>query len=254
MRLLRVIPAAVLLLFLASDAAHAGNGQILMTWGDTCTPLVTNITPTAGPVSLMFSEIGNDQAHTAYQVRFVLAADSYIVPDAWRFDAEGCQGSPALTINHMPPASTVKSCPSFAGLGPSIQIKSFRRILPGETYDPLHVMRGVLANTYPEGFTTAAGTRYFLAQFVFDHTRSVVGATTPGVDCGGFEAPVCVQLLSGDPNLGAGASVWMRAGDGAVVPFDPPDVPFVTIGGPLDCVAVPVRSTTWGAIKSQYRD
>jgi len=49
---------SMLVLAVEAGAAQAGNGRILMTWGDTCAPLVSDITPTAGPVSLMFSEIG----------------------------------------------------------------------------------------------------------------------------------------------------------------------------------------------------
>src|SRR5688572_30978452 len=73
---------------------QAADGVVEMTWGVTCTPIVTDITPTAGPTSIIVSELGNDQTHNAYQVRILVgsADGSDAVPDAWRFDAAGCQG------------------------------------------------------------------------------------------------------------------------------------------------------------------
>lgn len=236
--------------------AHAADGVVDMTWGITCTPIVTNITPTAGPTSAIVSELGNDQTHNGYQVRFLIAAADRTVPDAWRFDAAGCQGTSFITINHLPPASASKSCPPFQGTNASIQIKDYSFLGPGTNY-PQTTIRGVLANTYPAGFTTLAATRYFLAQFIFDHTFSVNGATTPGADCGGFETPMCIALLTGTPAPGdrgpEGTTSYLRLADGAEIPFQPGNVALWT-GAFSGCPATPVQNKTWGQIKSQYHN
>ena len=243
---------------------YAANGVVEMTWGLTCTPIVTDITPTAGPTSVIVSELGNDQTHNAYQVRFLIAsADGQDqVPDAWRFDAAGCQGTSFITINHLPPATASKTCPAFQGATASIQIKDYSFLQNNPNY-PSTEVRGTLANTYPAGATSLPGTRYFLAQFIFDHTFSVAGAGTPGTDCGGFERPMCIALLTGpaaDRPSGEGTTSYLRLADGVEVPFDTPGgIPpwLSTHGAQTSCDqhgSVPAENATWGQIKSQYRN
>src|SRR5262245_64497594 len=77
--------------------SYGASGTVDITWGNTCTPVVTDITPAVGPVSMIASVIGNDETHAAYQVRYLIASAALTVPDAWRFDAAGCQGSGLLT-------------------------------------------------------------------------------------------------------------------------------------------------------------
>jgi|SRR5687768_9100770 len=231
-----------------ATVSHGAHGVADVTWGVTCTPIVTDVVPTAGPVSLMFSELGNDQTHNAYQVRFIVGSATANVPDAWRFDAAGCQGSAFITINHLPPATAAKTCPAFQGATASIQIKDFS-FSPAEQGYATTLMRGVLANTYPAGNTSIPTTRYFLAQFIFDHTFSVAGATTPGADCGGFETPMCVAMLKNGP----ATTTYLRMSDGAEFPFEAGNH-FVTVNGIAGCNAVPAQAKTWGQIKSQYRN
>src|SRR5688500_1676494 len=113
-------------------------------------------------------------------------------PSATRgaFDAPGCQRSSFISIDHLVPSVIAKACPPFQGTLASLQIKDY-------SFDPLTGRaRGVLANTYPAGNFTQVNPaqRYFLARFLFDHTFSVNGATTPGADCGGLEVAVCAHL------------------------------------------------------------
>jgi hypothetical protein len=232
---------------------HAANGVVDMTWGVTCTPIVTDIVPTAGPVSMIVSELGNDQTHNAYQVRFLIASAARTIPDAWEFDAAGCQGTAFITINHLPPATASKTCPAFQGATASIQIKDYSFLSNNPEY-PSTEARGVCANTYPAGATSLPGTRYFLAQFIFDHTFSVTGPGTPGTDCGGFETPMCLALLTGDrTGRPEGSTSYLRLADGVEVPFDSGNT-FLTVGGSPGCPATPVENKTWGQIKSQYRN
>jgi hypothetical protein len=229
----------------AGSPARAAHGVVDLSW-HTCSPVVAHVeNPATGPLFLVASVLGNDQTHDAYQVRFVLASPWRTVPDAWRFDAAGCQGSDLLIIHHLAPSNLVKACPSFQGTSPSIQIKDYSFMPPGSGIATT-VMRGVMASTYPAGRTSLPSQRYFLAAFIFDHTFSVPGATTPGTNCGGFETPIVGQLLTGIIN-GVWQTSYLRQSDHMEFPFDPGNT-FVSLGG-----AVPVTGATWGGIKAAYR-
>src|SRR5262245_62089089 len=112
-----------------ATVGYAANGVVDLTWGIACSPVVATITPTAGPTSVIASETGNDQTHDAYEVRFIMGSATSSVPDAWRFDASGCQTSLGLTINHLS-----KACPNFQGASASIQIKDFSFVPAGAIY------------------------------------------------------------------------------------------------------------------------
>jgi len=247
---MRTLPASLLILSLLAvpTAARAANGTVSMTWGNTCAPVVQDVAASAAPTSLIFSVLGNDQTHNAFQIRFILTGPNHLVPDAWEFDAAGCQGSSLITINHLSPATAVKMCPHFQGTNPSLQIKDYSHVQPGTGIETT-MMRGVLANTYPAGFTTSAATRYFLGQFIFDHTFSVAGATTPGVDCGGLQTPICIMLQQN----AISTSSYVRLADNVEVPFDFDANNWVTVNGYAGCPATPAKSTTWGSIKNVYR-
>src|SRR5690349_14133420 len=93
----------VLALLLLPAAAWSANGVVDMSWG-ACAPVISNLTTTTpAPYGLFVSESGNDVPHQAYQVRIIYGDVTQSVPDAWRFDAAGCQGSAFLTIDHLAP-------------------------------------------------------------------------------------------------------------------------------------------------------
>ena len=88
-------------------------------------------------------------------------------------------------------------------------------------------------------------TRYLLEEAGFDLTSAVVGASDPGVTCGGFEQPMCFKLSH------AG---WLDT-NGLEVPFERSSPTLsVSFNGASACPSVPVQAKTWGAIKSQYRN
>lgn len=248
MNLFRRLSIAVALLLAAiAPVAHAANGVVDLTWGTVCTPIVSAISnPAAGPVSVIASVAGSDQTHGAYQVRFQLGDMNNTVPDAWRFDASGCPGSSLLQMNNTPPPALAKACPAFQGMNP-ITIKDYN-FFPEFTGRPMTLMRGVIAVAYPFGATALPGQRYFLAQFVFDHSLSVVGPTTPGTDCGGFETPVVIQALFDDPKVvGAQSTSYIRFSDNVEYLFDPGNTTLTWNG------AVPTANSTWGQVKAAYR-
>jgi hypothetical protein len=208
-----------------------------LSW-DNCDPLVTHRVIEAGTqVSLLASVTGHDQAHQGYEVWIQMRSS---VPeglaDAWRFDSGGCQATPPLPIpiDHLPPGFVSKTCPSFQGFVPSVQLKVF-------DFDAsTHRARVVLSNAYPLGIATPnPATRYFLMRVLFDHTRSVVGPGTPGLTCGSFERTVRFIVTKAE---------WLDMG-GTEHPW-PLETAEVTAVGTMP---VPALRSTWGQIKSQYR-
>lgn len=202
--------------------------------------------------SLYASVLGMNEPHTGYQLKIRLATGLPSgLPDAWRFDPTGCQGSAFLTIDHLAPAAVVKVCPSLQGALPSLQIKDY-------AYD---AMTGValtqLANAYPNGglgntTNVNPAQRYFMGRWLFDHSFSVLGATTPGVDCGGLGSAICQASVTLNANQPPASYVTVP---GVEVPFAFQNQ-FVTTNGNIGgfCPgATPAAPRTWGSIKNQYR-
>ncbi len=97
---------------------------------------------------------------------------------------------PLFTIDHFAPPAVAKACPSLQGTAPSIQIKDVS-FVPPSILLPQTLLRITLANVYNGNPQTGdPAKRYFLGRFQFDHGFSVIGPTTPGVDCSGFEVPL----------------------------------------------------------------
>ena len=236
----------VLAALAVAGTGYAANGVVDMSW-DNCSPIVQDkTTTTAGVYSIYVSELGNDTFHRGHQVRVIYADQTASVPDAWRFDPVGCQGTAFVTLDHTAPAAVVKTCPSFSQTAGAVAVKNVDFTDVNDPY-ALTTMRVVVASGYSDGATAIPTTRYFLASFKFDHTFSVVGATTPGSTCGGFEGSVCFKLTTATY---ADAALVETSFDRAVAPGAPL---FVTFNGPAGCGGVPAKPTTWGSIKGQYR-
>ena len=239
-----VAASFALVLVCTPSPARAAHGTIDLSW-DVCTPVVSDIaSPVAGPLRVVASVLGNDQTHKAYSVIFQLGDASDQVPDAWRFDAEGCQGLPLIQINHLPPADLAPACPAFSGNEVPLTLK-FYSPMPLDSGLPTTLMRGVMASSYLSPRTADPGQRYHLASFVFDHTNSVIGPTTPGVGCGGFETAIFIKLLVGERP--GPTCAYLSASDDIAYPFDAGNI-LVSVNG-----SVPAAQTTWGLIKSAYR-
>jgi hypothetical protein len=239
-----------------ASSSQANDGLVDMSWNG-CTPIVQNLsTTTPGAYSLYISVIGFDQPHQAYETTFIYGDASGNVPDSWRFDPAGCQGSSFVTIDHLAPAAVSKTCPTFQGALASVQVKDVGFVPPsdqGTGYLATN-MRVSLYNAYPPGIPATVGTtRYFLERVLFDHTFSVQGATTPGVDCGNWANAICFKMIR--------AHYLLPPDNPLDIPFGRdnggPGLPlFVTFNDPTfsSCSAVPSKPATWGAIKNQYRN
>ncbi len=219
--------------------ALAADGVISMSW-DTCVGPTRRDNSGPAAYSLYLSVLGIDQLHKAYDVRLIYGNDVNTVPDAWRFDGPGCQGSSMATIDHLAPPADIKACPTFMQAStPALQVKDIGFSPPSDPYETT-LMRVVLANRYPNGVTTVnPATRYFLARFVFDHTRSGAGAGAPPETCGGFEQVITFRLTNGS---------YLTL-DGIEIPFGRDGFQVVAVFNGV----TPARTTSWGAIKGQYR-
>ena len=233
-------------LALANPCA-AADGLVDFSW-NACAPVVQDVSSNApGPFSLYISVLGFDQPHQAYETTFIYGDADGLVPDAWRFDPAGCQGSSFITINHLAPAVVAKACPTFQGNLASVQVKDVAFVPPGDqgTGYLATNLRVSLFDAYPPGIlSTNAGTRYFLERVVFDHTYSVYGAGTPGETCGEWQIPMTFKIIR--------ANYLTLPPEGLEIPFGRNIAP----GQPLYVTfntQTPARPTTWGAIKHQYR-
>lgn len=237
-----------------AGTSQAANGLVDFTW-TSCVGTQDLTTSTPAAYTVFLSVIGFDQPHQAYETTFIYGDATGGVQDAWRFDPNGCQGTSSLgTIQHLAPSLVSKVCPSFQGALQSVQVKAIDFVPPSDTGSGYLTtnMRCSLFNAYPNGGAGSPNQnpliRYFLMAVVFDHTFSVQGPTTPGVDCGGWAAPVCFKLARAN---------YLDL-SGAEIPFGRNVLPgaseFVTFNGGAACTAVPAKAATWGAIKSQYRN
>ncbi|MGH7724647.1 MAG: hypothetical protein ACREOU_04395 [Candidatus Eiseniibacteriota bacterium] len=224
----------------AVHQAHAAIGTVDMSW-DACTPIVVDKTTTAAaPVGLVISILGHDEFHQGYEVWGVMGTAARTTPDAWAFDAAGCQTPARITIEHLTPVALSKTCPSFQGAAASIQVKTFDAGAgTGDLNLDPNLRRFVLANAYPSGISTSvASQRYFLARFLFDHSISVVGPGTPGVDCGGLESALCLWL----PLPGVLRVNWRRVRPGRRRTIS---IRRASHGSSVSAKAT-LHSTTWG--------
>ena len=215
-------------------------GTISMNW-DSCTGPVDKAAAGAISYTLNVSVLGIDFAHKAYDIKVIYGDGSQQVPDSWRFDAAGCQTSSQITLNHIS-----KACAAMMQTSsPSLQVKDVSFV--PDTYAGT-LMRITVANTYPNGVVSVnPATRYFLCNFIFDHSASVDGATT-ATECGNFVDPICFKVSNGTVlDLNSIEYSFSRPGGVVAASF----LPASTVS---PCAAVPASAKTWGQIKSQYRN
>ena len=248
----------VLLLVLARPAA----ASLEASWGSACTPIVTDRLLPAGATQsrLFFSVTGLSGTVQAFQFRFSYGSrfspdypncGAFVVPDAWRFDLDGC-GGPSLVQIKLTARDV--ACPHIFPPGGAEVTKI--------TYDPLVSQATIIiAQSFLTAVTADPSIRYHLADLLFDHTLAVNGPGSPPNTCGGFEAPICFTLQGGEYDAHgdcepSDGGVYLDA-NGVEHSFGPyPNViaTFRTDAASVACDgATPARPTTWGALRAQYR-
>lgn len=226
--------------------AGSSHAQVTMdlSW-DNCAPVVVDKVPTAGPTTFYASAIGQTVAHKAYQVWWLVGDANKTLPDAWRFDAAGCNGG-FYTFSAQPPTALSKTCPGFVPIATQQFTIPLFQLSPAGLGYPTTLGNGFLAVSYPSGSTNAnPAQRYHLAQFLLDFTFAVNGPTNPGVDCGGFETPMCINTVRQRAS-------WLDSNDVETL-FNIGNA-FLTVHSVSGCPAIPARPATWGEIKGQYRN
>jgi hypothetical protein len=259
----------VVLLLAALPRIAAGEATVDLSWND-CSPIVaaTSADPDHPVSTLYVSARGWTEPHEGYVVRLWIGADlpceglATSTPDAWRFDADGCNAGKVATFL----AFASKTCPSVAGAIGGDWNGHFLAYTSGsDPYSPQGSMRFVMLRSYPTVVPDPA-TRYLLVGIRFDHSSSTTGAGTPGVSCGGLETPICVALWPDQEHIHGGpgcqpdsenrdVTSYLRSSDNAQVRFvHGQGWASVNVNGSFGCFqATPARDATWGSIKDQYR-
>jgi hypothetical protein len=257
MKVTRFLLSAVLLIgFAAPSFAQVTpipelGGNMQLSW-DNCAPLLQSKNAVAGPNVLYASVLGHTIPHQGYQVWLLIGDDAKSLPDAWRFDSNGCNAG-FENATQTPPVALAKSCPSFGPTSGQFPVSVYQFAPPGLGYATT-LGNAFLATAYPAGSQNIApATRYHLAGFTFDHTFSTPGPTPADLStCGGFEHGMCIVAipnkcswldLAGNEfafgNVNAGQS-WVVYNGG-------------TAGGGLCPGIIPAKAKTWGEIKDQYK-
>jgi len=239
-------PRSMLVCLFLSLAGHAhAAGIVSLTW-DGCTGPSTKTVVTGSAPELYVSLIGQSDALVSYSFNLVISRDCTDpahpdggpIPDAWRFDPGGCQGGLLQVDGAQGPS--VPSCPNLAGTGIPLLIQSYAY----EDATGNAVFH--FARSFENGSFAAPdpSVRYFVARLRFFQEFGVVGPSGPDA-CGGLETPLCIQLVDTRYDTGEVEKDWARAN--ACVSVNDP-------GRISGCESpTPVRATTWGAIRGQYR-
>jgi len=257
----------VLLAWSALGARTAAAQTISMSWAPCNQPLASYTTVSPGEASgpggpNLDVFISNMALPThSYELRMLYGDENKLTPDAWRFDAGGCQGPSFLALSPTSQPAVAKACPGFKDAGGS------RPFLTQSTVGPLHDWFNLPATlseidyavAYPPGNAPSPDSTYLLLELRFDETYGVAGVASPGgLTCGGLDRPMCFAVMSvvyqdlsfNDVPIDVGWDVVMQH-----FCYSPPTVTATANwGGPGSCTGTtPVHAATWGSVKAQYR-
>jgi hypothetical protein len=235
-----------------------------LSWSAACSPITHDRVLPPGETSstLFVLESGIDSTHVGYGFRILMGptmdcgpAGGTGVPDAWRFDPQGCQGT---AFREIAVTTNSKTCPALAGPSTPVSILDV-------AYDPFGgpMLVTVFVNYQPTPQAPNPNQTHQAARILFDHTKAVTGAGTPGVTCGGFEKPMCFALWGGrdfrgfchEPSVYTNGS-WIST-SGIEHPFlrSAESVNSFRIDPGIQAcnLATPAEPRTWGSLKAQYR-
>lgn len=259
---------AALVLLGSLVASAAGASGIELRWNACSSPITNNnVEPWSAAqhdlvVTLTGYELDASEIDLTILVFDPCSSDGQFIPQAWRFDAGGCQAG-RLAIDR--PAS-------FDGCDGLVPLAGIA--LESVTADELHTTIGQHNDpvTYPsifihiaQGFTLrhlAASDRYVVARIRLDMSNTVAGADPAGLACGCGSAARQITVLNASlggpegtvPIQGTG-SVEERAfwADYDYCVIDKPGPPTTNWGADPACLTTASRASSWGAIKAQYR-
>lgn len=181
--------------------------------------------------SLGIGVTGLSEPYVAYAATIdVVPQDGVPLPDAWRFDAAGCETSAHVSWKtHPSPGSPCGWLFAMnANPAPSTAI----------TFDPgANRLRLEFALTVPAPADPFPGDEALVA---------IVGFAV-GESCAGGSSPMCFFLRSVRFQRPDGS--WFEADR----PTDVITLNAASFDGPAGCAAVPARPSSWGEVKGLYR-
>jgi hypothetical protein len=239
----------------ASNTAHAGTlaSGLSLTWNDcpggaTATSGITYACTGNTDTLQLICSVAVPQTITgvlgAELVIDIQSADPLSVPDWWRFDGSGTLGCRAGGFDAGYDFSANPGC-TDAWLGNGFGgLQGFSVGPPDHTFMNQARLKVVAAVVSTNAVTLNPGITYGLIKLLINSNN-----TTGGSACGGCGTSECLVLQSAiilvQPGSGSNVTIGSAASPGS---------DWATWQGTAaNCSAVPVRRSTWGAIKSLYR-
>jgi len=254
MKRLLLSASALLVAVTVSSVAHAAPG-INMAWTDcrsdgglsnrifACTTnsgsnvMVVSFVAPAGVTGMSGNELVVDVITTTSPL-----------PAWWQLkNAAGNCRPTSLSVNFVPPATLINCIDPWQGQA-SGGLGNYTQVAPGGGWtipgavEAQHA-RMVIAIATPAPGPIDADVEYYSGNIVISNTKTV-GTNS----CAGCSDPVCIVLNSVKITQGIGVGDFTLS---TPVTANSNMVTFQGTGA--DCNAVPVRNTTWGAVKSLYR-
>jgi hypothetical protein len=200
-------------------------------------------------------------------VDFVLAVDgrcaatSQFIPEAWRFDPDGCQAG-MLRVER---PSGDEACP---GLTPGLGGVELTTVSPGFVYPGTGMHPGVIevpailirvAHSFPLT-NLEASKSYVVAKIRFDMSSTVAGADPSGKLCGCGSTPIGLQVVTGNLEgpfgpLTVYGENWAGWNDYflCIVGLRTGWKTSAAPAGDPSCLTTAVQPSTWGQLKASYR-
>jgi hypothetical protein len=174
------------------------------------------------------------------QVRLTISAGSFDLPEAWRYDVDGCE-SGRLRFNAIPVGD---SCPFLDGTNPA-EFATFEYVSTRG--------RAIYARAY-DAFVADPNQTYTLARFDFEHSAPDT--------CGCIERPLCIHITSASYLDGTATEISFASAQEFVLWNDPNNTIHCPSSGPLtatlgddscDSPPTPAITRSWGSVKATYR-
>jgi len=236
---------------------HSFDPHARLSWG-TCTTQIQNANfGDATKYDLVYSVTNLTPADTVIGNDITLWVGPG-VPDAWRFDLYGCQTSSGLTHLNGPISP---ECPMLRGahaleIGEThYQISGGGKLGPDpRTFPRLEIRLAALH----DDFVPEAGTTYTLWHLVFDHSYTAGGVDGDPGTCDDGAIGQCNYGTLGVTNgIDESPSVLLTKPSQYKVPilYATASDQFVTWNSQGGCPgAIPTVPTTWGRLKTLYRE
>jgi hypothetical protein len=257
-----------LVALLALVAVRDGSAGVGLRWNGCSSPITNlNVEPYSATqhdliVTLSGYEMDANEIDLTIAVYDPCFGEGEFIPQAWRFDAGGCQAG-ALTIDR--PAS-FDGCDGLVPLaGPTFESVTAEEIHTtiGEQNFPVtyRVILIRIAQTFPTRHLVASD-RYVVARIRLDMSHTVAGVDPSGEACGCGSAPRQITFVHGTIVGPQGGGPISNSGliedlafwvDTDFCIIDKPAPPGTNGGADPLCMTTAARSSSWGAIKAQYR-